>query len=151
MFHDRNVNNKINKIHERALRIAFRDASSNFEELLIKAASVTIHQRNLQLLTTEIYKTKHDLNPKFMGEIFVEKNISYSLRCNNHLSVPIPRTNAYGIETIWYTGHKLWQSLPLEIKESHTLTEFKRKIKRHHFNDCNCRLCRIYLNNLGFL
>ena len=50
-----------------------------------------------------------------------------------------------------YTGHKLWQSLPLEIKESHTLTEFKRKIKKHHFNDCNCRLCRIYLNNLGFL
>ena len=151
MFHDRNVNNKINKIHERALRIAFKDTSSNFEELLTKAASVTIHQRNLQLLTTEIYKTKHDLNPKFMGEIFVEKNISYNLRCNNHLSVPIPRTNAYCIETIRYTGHKLWQSLPLEIKESHTLTEFKRKIKKHHFNDCNCRLCRIYLDNLGFL
>ena len=58
IFHDRNVNNKINKIHERALRIAFKDTSSNFEELLIKAASVTIHQRNLQLLTTEIYMTK---------------------------------------------------------------------------------------------
>ena len=54
MFHDRNVKNKINKIHERALRIAFKDTSSNFEELLIKAASVTIHQKNLQLLTTEI-------------------------------------------------------------------------------------------------
>ena len=68
MFHDRNVNNKINKIHQRALRIAFKDTSSNFEELLIKAASVTIHQKNLLLLTTEIYKTKNDLNPKFMGE-----------------------------------------------------------------------------------
>ena len=55
MFHDRNVNNEINKIHERALRIAFKDTSSNFEELLIKAASVTIHQRNLQLLATEIH------------------------------------------------------------------------------------------------
>ena len=151
MFHDRNVNNKINKIHERALRIAFKDTSSNFEELLIKAASVTIHQKNLQLLTTEIYKTKHDLNPKFIGEIFVEKNISYSLRRNDHMSVPIPRTNAYGIETIRYTGHKLWQSLPLEIKESHTTTEFKRKIKQHHFSDCNCRLCKTYVNNLGFL
>ena len=64
---------KINKIHERALRIAFKDMSSYFEEMLIKAASVTIHQRNLQLLTTEIYKIKHDLNPKFMGKIFVEK------------------------------------------------------------------------------
>ena len=49
---------------------------------------------NLQLLTIEIYKAKHDLKPKFIGEIFVEKNISYSLRGNNHLLVPIPRTNA---------------------------------------------------------
>ena len=130
---------------------SFKDTSSNFEELLIKAASVTVHQKNLQLLTTEIYKTKHDLNPKFIGEIFVEKNISCSLRCNDHMSVPIPRTNAYGIETIRYTGHKLWQSLPLEIKESNTLTEFKRKIKQHYFSDCNCRLCKTYVNNLGFL
>ena len=51
---------KLNKIHERALRIAFKDMSSKFEDLLMKAASVAIHQRNQQLLTTEIYKTKHD-------------------------------------------------------------------------------------------
>ena len=129
MFHDRNINKKINKIHERALRIAFKDTSSKFEDLLKKAASVTIHQRNLQLLATEIYKTKHDLNPKFMGEIFVEKNIPYNLRGKNHLSVSIPRTNAYGMKAIRYTGHKLWQSLPLDIRESHTVTEFKSKIK----------------------
>ena len=43
MFHDRKVNNKINKIHERALRIAYKDTSSNFEQLLTKADSVTIH------------------------------------------------------------------------------------------------------------
>ena len=80
MFHDRKVNNKINKIHERALRIAFKDALSKFEDLLMTAASVIIHQRNLQLLTTEIYKNKHDLNPKFMGEICVKRNISHSVR-----------------------------------------------------------------------
>ena len=58
MFHDRNVNKKINKIHERALRIAFKYTPSNFEQLLMQAAAVTIHQRNLQLPATEIYKTK---------------------------------------------------------------------------------------------
>ena len=119
VFHGRNVNNKINKIHEGALRIAFEDTSSKLEDLLMKAAPVTIHQRNEQLLTTEIYRTKHDLNPKFMGEVFVEKNTSYSLRGNNHLSVPIPRTNAYGMKAIRCTGHKLWQSVPSEIKVSY--------------------------------
>ena len=64
-----------------------------------------------------------------MGELLVERNISYSLRGNNHLSVPIPCTNAYGLKAIRYTAHKLWQSLPLEISESYTLTESKSRIK----------------------
>ena len=85
MFHDRNLNNAINKIHEGAFRITFKDMSSKFDDLLIKAASVTIQQRNLQLLTTEIYITKHYLNPKFMGEIFVERNISHNLRGSDHM------------------------------------------------------------------
>ena len=85
-----------------------------------------------------------------MGEIFVEKNIPYNLRGRNHLSVSIPRTNAYGMKTIRYTGQKFWQSLLLDIKESHTVTEFKRKIRKHQFSDCNCRLCKIFVNNLGF-
>ena len=151
MFHVRSVNNKINKTDERALRLAFKDASSKCEDLLMKVASVTIHQRNLQFLSTEIYKTKHDLNPKYTGEIFVEKNIAYSLRGNNHLSVPILCTNAYGTKAIRYTGHKLSQFLPLEIKGSHTLTDFKRKIKQNQFSNSNCRLCKLYVNNLGFL
>ena len=150
MLHDRIMHNKINKIHERALKIAFNDMSSKFEDLSMKAASVAIHQKNLQLLITEIYKTKHDLNPKFMNEIFVERNISHNLRGNNHLSVPILRTNAYGLKAIRYTAHKLYQSLPLEIKTSQTLTEFKKKVKNHHFSNCNCRVCKLYVYNLGF-
>ncbi len=50
MFHSRNLNNKINKIHERALRIAYKDYESNFETLLEKDRTVTIHTKNLQTL-----------------------------------------------------------------------------------------------------
>ena len=53
MFHDRRVNAKINHVHERALRIAYQDWTSSFEELFITDNSVSIHQRNLQLLVTE--------------------------------------------------------------------------------------------------
>ena len=72
MFHDRGVNSKINHIHERALRIAYQDFTSSFAELLINDNSVSIHQRNLQLLVTEIYRTKMNINPSFMKEIFVK-------------------------------------------------------------------------------
>ena len=47
MFHSRQINHKINKLHERALRIVYNDHFSSFEELLSKDKSVTVHQRNL--------------------------------------------------------------------------------------------------------
>ena len=50
MFHDRTSNKKINKIHERALRIMHKDSTSNFHELLSKSNSVSIHQRNSFIL-----------------------------------------------------------------------------------------------------
>ena len=57
MFHSTKINNRINSLHERALRVVYRDYKATFSELLSKDKSVTIHQRNLQLLATEIFKT----------------------------------------------------------------------------------------------
>ena len=50
------------EIHERALRLAYKDDVLTFEQLLAKSNSVTTHERNLQLLMTEIFKTKSKLN-----------------------------------------------------------------------------------------
>ena len=57
MFHSRGSNERINKIHERALRVVHNDYFSAFEELLLKDNSVSIHHRNLQVLVTEIFKS----------------------------------------------------------------------------------------------
>ena len=48
MFHSRTLNNRIIKIHERALRIVYNDEQSSFNGLLIKDGAITIHQRNIQ-------------------------------------------------------------------------------------------------------
>ena len=58
MFHSRRRNNRINIIHERALRIIYQDYNSAFKELLRKDSSLTIHQRNLKLLLKEMFKVK---------------------------------------------------------------------------------------------
>ena len=42
MFHSWHLNNKINKIQERALRIAYKDYVSGFDILLERNKSVTI-------------------------------------------------------------------------------------------------------------
>ena len=62
MFHSRKLN-KIT-IHQRTLRIAYKDFSSSFQELLIEDNSLNIHHRNLQKLVTKIFKVKNGLSPK---------------------------------------------------------------------------------------
>ena len=105
MFHDRTTNSRINKIYERALRNVYRDTESSFDELRTNDNSVSVHQRNLQLLMIEIYKTKNSLNPSFMEDIFVERpNITYDLRNKDGLLVP--RANTTGIE-LWYRNHTI--------------------------------------------
>ena len=79
MYCLRESNNLINKIHERALRIAYGDYKPNFNALLEKDSSISIHQRNIQTLATEVFKTKNDLNPNFKKDVFnsVNHNLSY--------------------------------------------------------------------------
>ena len=70
MFHDRALNGKVNKIQERALTIVYKNSHADYETLLKLDNAIPIHQRNLQYLMLEIYKTKNSLNPSFMSEIF---------------------------------------------------------------------------------
>ena len=46
MFHSRRLNNKINSIHDRTIRITYQGNTSTFQELLYKDNSASIHHRN---------------------------------------------------------------------------------------------------------
>ena len=83
MFHSRTLNNRINRLHERALRLVYKEPTLTFEELLRKDNSFTIHHRNLQKLATEMNKIKNDLSPTLMKFIFPDRAISYNLRNMN--------------------------------------------------------------------
>ena len=56
----------MNSLHQRALRVVYRDYITTFSKLLSKDKSVTIHQRNLQLLATEVFKMKNELIPEIV-------------------------------------------------------------------------------------
>ena len=63
MYHSRANNSKINRLHERCLRIIYSDKHSSFEVLLEKDVCVSMYQRNLQVLATEMYKVRKGLSP----------------------------------------------------------------------------------------
>ena len=80
MFSSRKLNYKINTFHERALRIAYEDYVPSFKELLVKDGSITVHKRNLKVLTVEIYKMSYGKSPKFMNDLVEEIDVKYHTR-----------------------------------------------------------------------
>ena len=77
MFRSSKLNSRVNKLQERALRIVYQDYASSFTKILEKDNPTTIHNRNIQLLATELFKVKNELSPPFMNEIFVENAQHY--------------------------------------------------------------------------
>ena len=59
MPHSRELNNRIHRIQERALRLVYQDNSFAFVELLEKDNSMKIHQRHLQVFATKIFKLQN--------------------------------------------------------------------------------------------
>ena len=137
MFHSRTRNNRINKIHEGALRIVYNDINT-FDELLKRDGSVTVHERNIQALAIELYKTCNGISPDILHEIF-QLNES-SIYCSK-----------YGTETLSFRGPKIWDLITNEIKQAKSLKEFKNNIKNVKTTKCPCRMCKTIVAMVGFV
>ena len=130
MCHSRKLNNKINRLHERCLRIVYNDKTSSFEELLSKDGSVTIHTRNLQVLATEMFKVRKDMSPAIMKEIFQVRENPYDLRQNSYFAIPKVNSVYHGSESISNLGPRIWNLVPDRLKEIADLSSFKYEIKK---------------------
>ena len=151
MFHSRGSNNKINRIHERALRITYNNKSSSFQDLLDKDNSITIHHRNIRTLAIETFKVLRGLSPPLLNEVFVERNCNYNLRENNFLKRRRVNSVRYGTESVSFLALKICDTLPKGIMNSETLNEFKAKIKNWVPHECPCRLCNTHVWQVGFI
>lgn len=149
MFCSRKMNNLINNVHKRALRVAYNDYDSTFEALLLKDHTLTIHQQNLQRLAIEMYKTNINQNPDFLNDIFRFHQSSYNLR-NETFSTKKPNTVIYGTETVSYRCSQIWNNIPAEVRNANNLEIFKRLIKQITI-PCSCKLCTQYIPNLGYI
>ena len=145
MLHSRKLNEIINHIHERALRIVYKDFNLSFQKLLIKDNSLNIHNRNLQKLVTKIFKVKNRLSPELMNNVFEFIEKPYSQRTASHLRSRKIRTTKYGIETPSYLGPKLWHVFPNEYKTIESFEDFKAKIIS------SAKLCKTYIHQVGFI
>ena len=90
MFHSRTLKNKINRLHEKALRIVYSDFKTNFDKLL--DGSFCIHHRHIQTLTIEIFKFLNGISPSIVNEVFqVRRSAPYSPRVRMNYIVEISK------------------------------------------------------------
>ena len=152
MFYDRGINSKINRVQERSLRILYRDDKSTFEHLLEKEGTFTIHQRNIQSLAIEMFKTKNNIGPELLRDIF-EKRIydGPALRNVSDFKIPSINTVHFGEDSLKYFGYKVWELIPQEIKCLDNLFSFKNSIKKWAPTTCPCRLCKTYIQGVGYI
>ena len=151
MCHSRGNNGKINRLHERCLRIKYSDKQSLLETLFEKDISVSVHNQNLQILATERYKIKNDLSPLIITELFEQRNEQlYELRKNSQFTILLTRKVYYVSESTSFLGPKIWKILSDWLKNANSIEAFKMQIKKWKSENYPCRLCKIYVQNVGF-
>ena len=117
MFHIKKLNNKINRLHERCLWLIFSDKGPSYEELLDKDNSVPIHQKNLQKLAIEMFKTYAGMAPQIMNEVFPRNyTLNYNLRLHPEFASRAINTVHYGSESLSFLGPKIWEMLPVDLR-----------------------------------
>ena len=151
MFHGRVLNRKINQLHKHSLKIVYKDSISSFHELLQKDHSFTIHHRNIQSLDTELYKIKGNLSNEIMSSIFPSRLITYNLKTQSDFFRNSVNGSKYSLNSIRFFASKVWQMVPVELKHLKSLEDFKNKIRRWEPDGCDCKLCKDFVSNLGYV
>ena len=125
IFHSRRLNNKIHFIHERALRITYHNNTSAFQELLNKKINtVSIYCRYLQVVAIEISKIYRGLPQEILWETFVSKTSPCNLRKSSSFEWCQVHSVHHGTESLSFLGPKIWDLVPLGLKQSESLDFF---------------------------
>ena len=109
--------------------MVYNKYKKSYNELLILNRDISIHQKPLHFLATEVDKSVDNLNSQFMWNSFNISTLPHELRKRNKVNLPETRNCRYRINSLLFRGALLWNNLPCNAKESHSVAEFKEKIK----------------------
>ena len=120
----------------------YNDCKSSFENLLELNNLVSIHHRNTQLLSIELYEVKHNSSNQVMSELF---------NSQTDFELGLIYTTAYVLWSLKYFAPKIWNTVPIDIRNSDGLSEFTTKIKSWRPVTCLCNLCCTFVGQVGYI
>jgi len=124
------LSDRLQKLQNRAARVITK---TNYEtpstQILNDLRWDTLAVRREKQKAMLMYKTISKSAPVYLQELFSAKHNQRNLRnCENVLKLPMPRTE-YLRKSFCYSGAKLWNSLPPEVKGSKSASQFKKALK----------------------
>ena len=110
--------------------------------MLVKDKTSTIHHQNIQSFAIEMYKSVNNLPGGNLSEIFVKNNHNYNLRSRSERTAP-------SINTVFKDQNSV--SYFAELKGINSFLVFRPEVKAWRPTNCPWRLCKNYIENLGFI
>ena len=141
MFLSKAAINKILTIHYRTLQVVYSEYHKSYEELLQINKDISIYQKHLRILGLAVYKSIMHFNPEFMWHCFNTNPIFYNLRKRSRLLILPAKFVDFGTNSVTFRGSLLWNNLPLRLKNSLTINDFKSELKGLGKIQCTCTVC----------
>ena len=151
VFCSKKSTKKINAVHERSLRIIRNDYESLYPLLLEEAHQITFHQQCKNYLMIEAYNYLNGHSPDIMDDIFKLRKNMYNLRNFHIFQTENPRSLKSGLDAIPCRVSQLWQQVPTDIREAASQAFFQNRIKTWKRQDCPCRSCKIFIQNVMYI
>ena len=86
-----------------------------------------------------------------MSSIFPSRLITYNLKTQSDFFRNSVNGSKYSLNSIRFFASKVWQMVPVELKHLKSLEDFKNKIRRWEPDGCDCKLCKDFVSNLGYV
>ena len=88
---------------------------------------------------------------KIMSSIFPPRLIKYNLQTQSDFLRNSINSSKYGLNSMRLFATKAWQMLPMEMKNLKCHEDFKCKTRRWEPDGCDCKLCKDFVSNLGYV
>ena len=86
-----------------------------------------------------------------MSNILKTRRLAYNLQSQTDFMRDYVNTRRYSLNSLSYFAPKVWDMIPIEIKNINSVQKLKTEIRKWAPENCSCYLCQPYVQNLGFV
>uniref|UniRef100_A0A8C6LTZ9 Reverse transcriptase domain-containing protein n=1 Tax=Nothobranchius furzeri TaxID=105023 RepID=A0A8C6LTZ9_NOTFU len=131
------VLNRLQKVQKAAARfLSNTNRRCHITPIPVDLHWIPVHFRIQYKVLTFAYKALNGLAPLYLSELLTPYIPSRSLRSADHLLLKVPKMKykARGERAFAFAAPRLWNALPLVVRQASSLAQFKSSLKPHFFN-----------------